>query len=447
MKRKKIAGTRYLFAAMLVATLFYGMGCSLFEEPQMPDLSFLTRTPMPSVAAPTPTVKVRATATPSPTPTVTLTPTGNAFDPSTGSGSEQGITSPTPDPVREVNEYVWTIQRADIMSNAVSKSDEKQIGGEEGRGFVLVTVEEGERLKRTGIHENGMSRVEFEGYTGFIDSAKISTAAPTSTPTPTPTPTPKGNAFDPSTGSGSEQGITGTGSGSGQGITAPTPTPKGNAFDPSTGSGSEQGITGTSSGSGQGITGPTPTPKATNTPVPTATLYPEITGNVVKTETNDYGKGEIGTTEYYSDGSSVEKVTVPGKGISTITILADGTRIEEADYEDYKTIMYPNDVLWIIQDNGITLVNDYGTGNSYYIKREQIPFDGAIIYFRYPEGQVENGENAYICNSDGSKNKWSNRLYDVRVVTFGGGTKTVNLWGMDGVEYKLNVDDGPFYDY
>ena len=66
------------------------------------------------------------------------------------------------------------------------------------------------------------------------------------------------------------------------------------------------------------------------------------------------------------------------------------------------------------------------------------------FYIKYSDDEKR---HAIFCNSDGSPNRWSGRLYHADLISYGGGEPTINIYGDDGIEYHLNIEDGPFYDY
>jgi uncharacterized protein YgiM (DUF1202 family) len=349
-----------------------------------------TDTPTPTAApivtdTPTPTTTPTATDTPAPTPT------SNPLESSAGSDSEQGIArpTPTPDPITVVSDNVWTTGKAVIRSEAGKDA-----------GLELTTVESGEKLHRTGKHVDGYSRVEYKGYEGFISNKLISEVQPTSTPTPTPTNTPKPTK-------------------------TPTPTPTN-----------------------------TPRPKATSTPyptlipVPTATMYPafepeKLTVVEETKDIDDYGDEYTKTT--YSDGTRTEVYVIPEKGeFVTYIYYTNGVFTVEGTLDDYYTVYYPDGSSKTVWDNGVISVWASNGEFEYYIKRVVVERFGIEMYFRY---QDYYSYDAVVCNSDGSPNKWTGMKYNLHSMSFGGGRRSLNIFGEDHQEHYFLAEDGPFFDY
>ncbi len=360
-----------------------------------------------------PSVISQPTVTAAPTPSQTLS--SNPLEPSTGSGSEQGIANPTPtdtptptlsptptdtptptvtptpDPVKAVDDYVWTTGKANLRAEA------------DVNAALLTTVPKDTKLHRTGVHENKWSRVEYDGFVGFI-SYKALTAEPTPTPTNTPVPTATN-----------------------------TPTPKPTATKKPA---------------------HTPTPSAFATPLPTKALYPTFAPSENKVvnevhEPNKWGKGIDTTTTTYEDGTVVE-VNTDKDGTATIITYPDGTEVSSGTEVDWTYVVHPDGSNEIIEESGLTTFQ-LADGSSYSVQCFDEPTYGIKVFFRY--GSDGNMRDAVICNSDGSFNKWSGKHYDCKSISFGFGP-CFNVFEVDSDGNVVGDNwntfytwDGPFYDY
>ncbi len=398
--KKQYAGTRYVLILLLVS-LMTCTGCDFIKAPETTDLAFLTRTPAPTVAAPTPTTVVIATATPTvtptptdtpvptdtPTPTLSPTPTVTPIPTDTPTPSP----APTPDPVKAVDDYVWTTGKANMRAEA------------DANATLLTTVPKDTKLHRTGVHENKWSRVEYDGFTGFI-SYKALTAEPSPTPTNTPVPTATN-----------------------------TPTPKPTATKKPA---------------------HTPTPSAFATPLPTKALYPTFAPSENKVvnevhEPNKWGKGIDTTTTTYEDGTVVE-VNTDKDGTATIITYPDGTEVCSSTEMEFTIVVHPDGRSESIGTDGLTTF-DLADGTSYNVQCFDEPTYGIKVFFRY--GSDGNMRDAVICNSDGSFNKWSGKHYDCKSISFGFGP-CFNVFEVDSDGNVVGDNwntfytwDGPFYDY
>jgi hypothetical protein len=302
---------------------------------------------------------------------------------------------------------------------------------------LLTTVPKDTKLHRTGVHENKWSRVEYDGFVGFI-SYKALTAEPT------PTPTLSGNPLEPSTGSGSEQGIEHNASEGGI-IANPTPT---NTPVPT--------ATNTPTPKPTATKKPahTPTPSAIATPLPTKALYPTFAPSENKVvnevhEPNKWGKGIDTTTTTYEDGTVVE-VNTDKDGTATIITYPDGTEVCSSTEMEFTIVVHPDGRSESIGTDGLTTF-DLADGTSYNVQCFDEPTYGIKVFFRY--GSDGNMRDAVICNSDGSFNKWSGKHYDCKSISFGFGP-CFNVFEVDSDGNVVGDNwntfytwDGPFYDY
>ena len=358
-----------------------------------------TATTTPTLS-PTPTAALETAGTPKPTetpiPTATSTPTFTPVPTDTPTPSPTNTPSPTPDPVKAVDDYVWTTTEGRLRVDADVNST------------LLTLVPKNTKVHRTGIHENGWSRLEYEGYTGFM-SYKALTDKPTPTPSPTNTPTPTN-----------------------------TPSPKPKA---------------------------TSTPKVTPTLQPTKGLTPPTPApgteiRMEKTTVPETGDPQI--TTYYPDGTRIYVIESDEYGTITDVYYPDGTFVETYTDEEgrpYKDVENP--------DGTSSVTIQYKYMDSYYLDTGYINADGSGLYnvrcyymprygnikvfFNYPPDG--NRHLAFICNSDGTKNRFSDKYYDMTTISWGfGECFNVNEVDEDGNRLgaawtTFTVYDGPFYDY
>ncbi len=447
---------------LLAGVAFLIFGRSLFAVSTVA----VTVTPTPKghlVQVNTATPKPAATPTPSPTPTLTPTLTN----------TPSPLPTPTHDPVRTVEDRVWTVRDAELRVDA----------NNEGIKLAVIPIRTG--VRRTGIHENGYSRVEYDGFTGFVSDSDIMTAEPTATASPTPTSSPSPTPWvinnltvkdgikeiydDPNYWRGDGEKETGYRVYTHKRtylMEEPRSDSKRLAFFP------ERTVLyvyalcengwllvddresiseyyGYVDPSAVSTVVPTSTPRPTATmtpsPRPTATLYPEVTGYVTKTETvHENGCSTEKTS--YSDGSTVEVRHVDGTDIVvTATTYKDGTCVERSNEDDYTLINHP--------DGSWTFVNDDGTTDfwgadgklKFIVERFYESYYNLTIFFRYKTSSSRN--SAVICNSDGTDNKWSGTVYHFNGMVLGGPKRLISIYDENGVLHEIPIADGPFYDY
>ncbi len=412
-------------STLIVMTLLLSMvgmmqGCDILipldvgkvpDEPSWESLDPVTPTPKTVVNTSTPTPKptvtlaptgeVTATSTPTntfvPTPTLSPVPTDTATP--TPTTTPTNTPSPTPDPVKPVDDYVWTTAEGRLRADANTEAT------------LLTLVPKHSKVHRTGIHENGWSRLEYEGYTGFM-SYKALTDKPSPTPTYTPVPTATN-----------------------------TPTPK---------------------------------PTATSTPRPTATPYPTalptkamtpptpVPGTEIRTEKTTVPEtGDPQITTYYPDGTRIDVIESDELGTITDVYYPDGTFTESYTDEEGPSIYVSN------PDGTTSWTTEYKYVDSYYLDTVFYNADGSgkyavrcyymprygniKVFFNY--GNYGNRQKAFICNSDGTKNRFSDKYYDMDSISWGFGEcfnvdevdENGNPIGMNWTTFT--VYDGPFYDY
>ncbi len=193
---------------------------------------------------------------------------------------------------------------------------------------------------------------------------------------------------------------------------------------------------------------PSPTPTALPTPVPTATMYPVLDTakvSVVSTEKSVTQNGGDKTTETYSDGTVVVTTVNTNGVVVTITYYADGTVVQDTTKDDWVSVDYPDGSSVIINDDGHTVFYNADGSGKYNVIRKEVEKYGIVMYFRY--GSDGDKGRAYMCNSDGSDNRFSGREYDLYSFSWGGFGASVNIFGNDGEHYHFYVEDGPFYEY
>ncbi len=150
-------------------------------------------------------------------------------------------------------------------------------------------------------------------------------------------------------------------------------------------------------------------------------------------------------TTRYEDGTE-ECIISADDGIepSSCVTYPDGTMIESGGGESYITIIYPDESVKIIRNDGITDYWDSDGRFLYCVERIEHARFGLVFYLRYHH---DNDFTAVICNSDGSPNRFSGQTYQRGSLSFGGWGRCFNLFDEDGVHHHIPVDDGPFYDY
>ena len=150
-------------------------------------------------------------------------------------------------------------------------------------------------------------------------------------------------------------------------------------------------------------------------------------------------------TTVYSDGVKVE-VTTDSVGTATLVYFPDGTKVERDSEADYTTVVYPDGSTKGFYDMGLMVyMGPYGSNESYNVQCLDAPDYHIKVFFRYgPDGNMK---RAYICNSDGSSNKWSGTIYDLYSVGFGFG-KCFWIYSPElKKECTFWAEDGPYYDY
>ncbi|MEG0681757.1 MAG: SH3 domain-containing protein [Eubacterium sp.] len=129
--------------------------------------------------------------------------------------------------IKDVNEQVWATDTVNVRDNYSTD------------GNVLAQLKAGDEVNRTGICDNGWSRVTYNGETAYVYERYLTTTKPA--PGVTPTPTPKATPAP---------------------TPAPTPTPKATPAPTPT---------------PEATPAPTPTPEATPAPTPTPAPAPTPT--------------------------------------------------------------------------------------------------------------------------------------------------------------------------
>ena len=115
----------------------------------------------------TETIKDTTEPTTEPTPGLSNPATENATTPETESPTENPTTSPTIT-FTDVNETVYATGTVNVRSGP--STDNKKLG----------QLKKGDSVKRTGVGDNGWSRVEYEEKTAYVFTAYLSTKNPTS---------------------------------------------------------------------------------------------------------------------------------------------------------------------------------------------------------------------------------------------------------------------------
>ncbi len=167
--------------------------------------------------------------------------------------------------------------------------------------------------------------------------------------------------------------------------------------------------------------------------------------SVVSTETVYDKDGLPETTTTYSDGTVVEDLTNNKGEVVTLTYYPDGTWTQEATDDDWMSVNYPDGSMVIINDDGHTVFYNADGSGKYNVIRKEVEKYGIVMYFRY--GSDGNKGRAYMCNSDGSDNRFSFREYYLYSFSWGGFGASVNIFGNDGEHYHFYIEDGPFYEY
>ncbi len=165
----------------------------------------------------------------------------------------------------------------------------------------------------------------------------------------------------------------------------------------------------------------------------------------VKYEANKWGAGVDMETTVYSDGVKVE-VTTDDSGVATLVYFPDGMTVESATDIDYTMVTYPDGSNKTFYDMGLMVyMGPYGSNEGFRVQCLDAPDYHIKVFFRY--GSDGNMHRAYICNSDGSSNKWSGTIYDMFSVGFGfGSCFRVYCPSLDK-ECTFWAEDGPYYDY